>query len=219
MSMRLVFLGPPGAGKGTQAKALCEGWRIPHIATGDMLRSAKVSGKLPPSLAQQMNAGGLVPDSVVIALIRDRIAEPDAARGFLFDGFPRTVPQAEALDDLLQTAGFALDAAVAIEVPEHLLIERATLRRIDKKTGQIYHLKYKPAPPGADLECRPDDAEEVVRQRLKTYVAMTSELLPYYQKRGILKRVSGEGGVDEVTARIRAVLGSRSKEDGKELAG
>jgi adenylate kinase len=206
--MRLIFVGPPGAGKGTQAKLVCDRYEIPAISTGDMLRSAKAEGRLPADLVAQMAAGALVPDQVVIGLIDERTKAPDCARGFLLDGFPRTAPQADALAKLLTAKGQKLDKVIALEVPRELLIERTVLRRTDKRTGQIYHLKYSPPPPEADLEHRPDDREDVVKKRLDTYEAMTAELLPYYEERGILKRVDGVGSVNEVTERIFAALGA-----------
>jgi adenylate kinase len=204
--MRVVFVGPPGAGKGTQAKVVCDHWKIPQISTGDMLRAAKAAGKLDPDLVAKMNAGGLVPDEVVIKLINDRTVESDAANGFLLDGFPRTGPHAGALDNLLAARSQKLNAVVALAVPRELLIERAVLRRTDKRTGQIYHLKYKPPPPDAELEQRADDREDVVKSRLDTYERMTAELLPYYEKRGILKRVDGVGDVGDVTRRVLGAL-------------
>jgi adenylate kinase len=206
--MRLVFVGPPGAGKGTQAKIVCAKCNIPQISTGDMLRAAKAADKLPQDLIQRMAAGALVPDSVVVDLIDARTRGVDCDRGFLLDGFPRTVPQAEALDAMLRARGFKLDRVVALEVPRAMLIERAVLRRTDKRTGQIYHLKYSPPPPGADLEHRPDDREDVVERRLATYEAMTAELLPYYESLRILNRIDGVGSVDQVSDRIFAVLGA-----------
>jgi len=205
--MRLVLVGPPGAGKGTQAQVICQKSKVPHLATGDMLRAAKAAGKLPAELVQKMASGGLVPDDVVVKLIGDRTTEPDCANGFLLDGFPRTVPQAEALDRLLAEKATKLDAVVAVEVPRDLLVERAVLRRTDKRTGQIYHLKYKPPPPDAELEHRADDREDVVIKRLDTYEGMTKELLPFYEKRGILKRIDGVGKVEEVTGRLLAAIG------------
>ena len=205
--LRLVFVGPPGAGKGTQAKVICERWGIPQISTGDMLRAAKAEGKLAPELIAKMSSGGLVPDDVVVGLIAGRTNADDAKRGFLLDGFPRTVPQAEALESLLASRGQALDHVAALVVPAELLLERAVLRRTDKRTGQIYHLKYKPPPPDAELEHRADDHEEVVKKRVTTYEAMTSELLPHYEKKGLLRRVDGVGTVEEVTARVLHVLG------------
>jgi adenylate kinase len=206
--MRVVFVGPPGAGKGTQAKLVCAKWQIPQISTGDMLRAAKAAGKLPADLVARMAAGALVPDSVVIGLIDQRTQDADCASGFLLDGFPRTVPQAEALGSTLRARSLGLDRVVAIEVPRAMLIERAVLRRTDKRTGQIYHLKYSPPPPGADLEHRPDDREDVVEKRLATYEAMTAELLPYYETLRILSRIDGVGSVNEVSERIFAALGA-----------
>jgi adenylate kinase len=204
--MRLVFLGPPGAGKGTQAKVICDRYKIPQISTGDMLRAAKAEGRLPKELGEKMASGGLVPDDVVIGLIADRTTQADAKNGFLLDGFPRTVPQAEALGKMLSGRKESLKCALALEVPRELLVERATLRRTDKRTGQIYHLKYKPPPPDAELEHRADDREDVVKNRLDTYEKMTSELLPYYDKLGMLKRVTGTGTVEEVTQRVLQAL-------------
>jgi adenylate kinase len=206
--MRLVLIGPPGAGKGTQAKLICARFGIPQIATGDMLRAAKAAGKLDPGLVARMALGALVPDEVVIGLIDERTKLPDCAPGFLLDGFPRTVPQATALEDLLQARKQKLDVVLALEVPGELLFERAVLRRTDKRTGQIYHLKYSPPPPDAVLEHREDDCDGVVRKRLDTYEAMTAELLPYYEKTGILKRINGVGTVEEVTARMLQALGA-----------
>lgn len=204
--MRLVFVGPPGAGKGTQAKIVCAAEGIPQISTGDMLRAAKAEGRLPADLAARMAAGALVPDEVVIALIDERTREPDCEPGFLLDGFPRTLPQAKALDVMLASRSRKLDHVISLEVPRELLLERAVFRRADKRTGHIYHLKYSPPPPGADLEHRPDDREDVVQKRLDTYAAMTAELLPYYEGLGILKRIDGVGTVNEVTARIFEAL-------------
>lgn len=204
--MRLVFLGPPGAGKGTQAKFICDKHRIPQISTGEMLRAAKKNGTLPPDIRQIMESGGLVPDSYVIELIDARTKEDDAKQGFLLDGFPRTLAQAEALDAMLERRSIPLSAAIAIEVPDELLIERAVLRRTDKRTGQIYHLKYNPPPSGADLEHRADDQEDVVRNRIDVYRKMTAVLLPYYDKQGKLRRVDGVGDVAEVTKRVLAAL-------------
>ncbi len=208
MSKRLVFMGPPGAGKGTQAKIVCEKFSIPQISTGDMLRAAKKSGKLDPELVKAMDNGALVPDAVVIGLIRDRIQEPDAKNGFLLDGFPRTVPQAEALDLMLSGKGAPLDVAIALEVPDALLVERTVLRRTDKRTGQIYHLKYNPPPPDAVVEHRADDTEEVVRKRLDAYARDTAAVIPYYDKKGILKRVDGTKDVAIVTEQVLAALGT-----------
>lgn len=209
--MRVVFVGPPASGKGTQAKVICALQKIPQISTGDMLRAAKSAGKLPAELIASMSAGALVPDDVVIGLIEERTRHSDCASGFLLDGFPRTVVQAQALDRMLTARGLKLDRVLALDVPTDVLVERAVLRRTDKRTGQIYHLKYNPPPPGADIEAqldhRADDREEVVVKRLDTYEAMTAELLPYYETLGILRRVDGAGTVQEVTARVLEALG------------
>jgi adenylate kinase len=204
--MRLVFVGPPGAGKGTQAKTICERYGIPQLSTGEMLRAAKAEGKLANELVEKMGTGGLVPDEVVVGLIRDRTLLEDAKPGFLLDGFPRTVPQATALADMLASRGQKLDAVLALEVDRELLVERAVLRRTDKRTGQIFHLKYIRPPPGADLEHRADDHEPVVRKRVETYENMTAELLPHYEKQGLLHRIDGVGTVDEVRSRVGAIL-------------
>lgn len=205
--MRVVLLGAPASGKGTQSAVLSERTGAPKISTGDMLRAALAAGTpLGKEAASYMNSGKLVPDSVVIGLVEERLEQADAQKGFILDGFPRTVPQAEALRLLLERVGKPLSGVVQIDLPRELLLERATLRRTDKRTGQIYHLKYSPPPPGADLEHRADDQEETVRKRLDEYDAMTAALLPYYQQQGILKRVDGVGSPAEVTARIFSAL-------------
>ena len=205
--MRLVFMGPPGAGKGTQAKILCEKLAVPQVSTGDILRARKAAGTLPAELAKIMASGGLVPDQAVVELVGERLAEPDCTKGFLLDGFPRTVAQADALDKMLGARDQKIDLAVVIEVPDELLIERAVLRRTDKRTGQIYHLKYNPPPPGADLEHRPDDQEDVVRKRLRAYADSTAAVIPHYEKQGVVRRVDGTKDVASVTKAIFAALG------------
>lgn len=206
--MRIVLVGPPACGKGTQAKFLVERYGVPQVSTGDMLRAAKAEGSdLGRKAAEYMSAGKLVPDEVVIGLVDVRLGQPDAARGFVLDGFPRTVPQATALEALLERLGQPLDHVLQIDVPRSLLVERATLRRTDRRTGQIYHLKYNPPPPDADLEHRVDDQEDTVNQRLDQYEAMTAALLPHYQQRGLLRRIDGVGKPHEVTARIVSAVG------------
>lgn len=201
--MRLILLGAPASGKGTQAAVLTEKFGVPKISTGDMLRAALKDGTpLGKEAAGYMNAGKLVPDSVVIGLVEERLKEADAQKGFILDGFPRTVPQAEALDALLKRLGTGLDFIVQIDVPRDLLMERATLRRTDKRTGQIYHLKYSPPPSDADLEHRADDQEETVKKRLDAYDAQTAALLPHYEQLGVLRRVDGVGSPKEVTTRM-----------------
>ena len=205
--MNLILFGPPAAGKGTQAKRLVETRGMVQLSTGDMLRAAKANGTLAPELVKRMDTGGLIPDEVVIDLIDRRIDAPDCQPGFLLDGFPRTVPQAEALGALLDRRGRKLDAVVQLDVDRRLLEERLTGRRTDKRTGQIYHLVYSPPPPGADLEQRADDRLEAVAKRLDAYEAMTAALLPYYEGKGLLRRVDGEGKPADVTAGVLAVLG------------
>ncbi len=205
--MRMILVGAPASGKGTQAKVLCERFSVPQIATGDMLRAAKAERtELGLKAATYMDAGKLVPDEVVIGLIEQRLQAADAAGGFVLDGFPRTVPQAEALGELLGRLGQRLDAVVQIEVPREMLVERAVLRRTDKRTGQIYHLKYNPPPLDAELEHRVDDREETVVKRLDTYEKMTAALLPYYEGMGLLLRIDGVGTPSEITERLLRVL-------------
>jgi adenylate kinase len=207
--VRIVLLGAPASGKGTQADMLRERFGIPKISTGDMLRAALKAGTpLGKEAERFMSAGKLVPDSVVIGLVEERIAEPDAQAGFILDGFPRTVPQAEALAGLLAKRGTPLSAVIQIDVPRELLRERATLRRTDKRTGQIYHLKYNPPPPDAELDHRADDGEETVKRRLDEYDAMTAALLPHYDNLGTLRRVDGVGSPKEITTRILNALGA-----------
>jgi adenylate kinase len=206
--VRVILLGAPASGKGTQADKLGARFGVPKISTGDMLRAALKAGTpLGKEAEKFMSSGGLVPDSVVIGLVEERLAQPDAQAGFILDGFPRTVPQAEALSALLERLGTPLDGVVQIDVARELLMERATLRRTDKRSGQIYHLKYNPPPPDAELEHRADDREETVQKRLDAYDAMTAALLPHYQQLGLLKRVDGVGEPAQITGRILSALG------------
>ena len=207
--MRMILVGPPGAGKGTQAARLVDLFRIPHISSGDMFRAEVKEGtELGKQLKHFMDLGGLVPDDVTIPIVLRRITQPDTARGFMLDGFPRTRPQAEALDVAMKNAGVNLDAVVLIEVPDQLLEERAVLRRSDPETGKIYHLKYNPPP--ADivdrLVHRSDDTTEAVTKRVNKYHSETAPIIPYYLEKGILKRVDGVGDPDAITERIKAVL-------------
>jgi len=209
--MRMILVGPPGAGKGTQAARLVSSYRIPHISSGDMLRAAVKDGTaLGVEADRYMKAGKLVPDEVVIGIILERIARPDCAAGFMLDGFPRTAPQAEALDAALRAAGFELDAVVLIEVPDALLEERAVGRRSDPETGAIYHLKYNPPPPGiaSRLVHRKDDTIEAVQTRIQKYHSETAPIIPFYRAKGILRQVDGVGDPDVITQRITAVLSS-----------
>jgi adenylate kinase len=214
MSLRVIFLGPPGAGKGTQADALAREWGVPHVATGDMLREAARRGT-PLGLAARryMDTGALVPDDVVIGLVGERLGEPDAAGGAVLDGFPRTVPQAEALDRLLAGKGAGIDRVVFFDVSRSELLRRLTGRRVCRQCGATYHVVS--APPrvadvcdrcGGALYQREDDGEAAVAKRLDVYATQTAPLLDYYQARGILHRVAAEGPVAQVAAAIRRAV-------------
>jgi adenylate kinase len=205
--MRMILVGPPGAGKGTQAGRLVDTFRIPHISSGDMLRAAVKEGTaLGLEADRYMKAGQLVPDEVVIGMILERITRPDCASGFMLDGFPRTRPQAEALDAAMTKAGVRLDAVVLVEVPDALIVDRITGRRSDPATGRIYHLKFDPPPAGLEVVQRKDDTVEAVTTRLAKYHSETAPIVPFYLDKGILKRVDGVGEPDAVTERIKAVL-------------
>jgi adenylate kinase len=215
MSGRLVFLGPPGAGKGTQARALAREWGVPQVSTGDMLREAALAGtRLGLEAKRYMDTGVLVPDAVVIGLVDERLAQPDAARGFVLDGFPRTVAQAEALDALLRRRGLELDRVLYFDVSRGELIRRLTGRRTCRSCGAGYHVvSAPPATPercdrcGGELYQRADDAEGTVSRRLDVYETQTAPLLDYYRARGLLVEVKGEGTVAEVTAELRRAAG------------
>jgi adenylate kinase len=204
--MRMIFIGPPGAGKGTQAARLVERFGIPHISTGDMFRAAVKAGTPMGKAADGfMKAGALVPDDVVIGMVKERIAEKDCQKGFMLDGFPRTLPQAEALED----AGVELDVVLVLEVPDEPIVRRIVGRRTDPVTGTIYHLEFSP-PPGDIVDRlvhRADDTEVACRTRLKAFHDQTAPIIPFYAERGLVRRVPGEGSPDEVTARITAALG------------
>ncbi|HEY2996324.1 MAG TPA: adenylate kinase [Methylomirabilota bacterium] len=212
--MRLIFLGPPGAGKGTQAKALAREWGVPQISTGEMLRDAVKAGTPLGRQAQQvMESGGLVGDDVMVGIIADRLRQPDAARGFILDGFPRTIAQAEALHRLLKDLGQALDGVVYFDVPEAELIRRLTGRRLCRQCQTAYHLVS--APPkregicdrcGGELYQRDDDSEATVRHRLEVYARQTAPLLDYYRGRGVLTTVKADGDVAAITGAIRRAV-------------
>ena len=208
-AMRMILVGPPGAGKGTQAQRLVDRLGIPHISSGDMLRAAVAEGtELGKQADGFMKAGQLVPDEVVIGMILERIAKPDAASGFMLDGFPRTIPQAEALAAAMDRAGVTLDRVLLVEVPDELILERGVGRRNDPVTGRIYHVTFDPPPPEiADrLVHRKDDTAEAISKRLRYYHEWTAPIIPFYERQGLLRRVDGVGTPDEVTARITDVL-------------
>lgn len=214
--MILVLLGPPGAGKGTQAKFLVERFSIPHISTGDILRAnLKAGTPLGLEAEKYMDAGALVPDEVVIGLIEDRVKEPDARGGFLLDGFPRTEPQARALAAMLERGGWALDAALCLETPDEEIVKRLAGRRVCRGCGRPYHVAFDPPPAsgicpdcGGEIYQRDDDREETVLSRLKTYHQQTSPLIKWYGERGLLKTIDGvSGGPEAVFARALKALG------------
>ena len=213
--MNLVFLGPPGAGKGTQAKRLLDEFGIPQISTGDILRDAVRQGtELGKKAGPLMAAGKLVPDDVVVGLAIDRLRQSDCGRGFVLDGFPRTIPQAEALDDALRREGKKLDGVISLQVPEETLVERISGRRSCPKDGSAYHVYQKPPSRtgqcdlcGSELLQREDDKPDKVRERLAVYAAQTAPLEAYYAKQGLLRRISGVGSPEGIYADIKKSLG------------
>lgn len=216
--MRVVLVGPPGAGKGTQASAIAERFGIPKISTGDIFR-ANVSKGTPLGLEAKkyMDAGELVPDEVTIAMVRDRLAEPDAAGGFLLDGFPRTVAQAEALDGILGDLGAGLDAVLDMEADEEEVVRRLSGRRSCRNCGRIWHVEYDPPTQagvcdacGGELYQRDDDHAETIRRRLEVYAEQTAPLVGYYAERGLLERIDAVGPVSEVGDRAIAALTRRA---------
>ncbi|MBR6755946.1 MAG: adenylate kinase [Peptococcaceae bacterium] len=215
--MKLILMGPPGAGKGTQAEKLIDLYQIPHISTGDMFRKAQKEGTaLGLQAKSYMDQGQLVPDEVTIGIVRERLSEDDCKNGFLLDGFPRTVQQADALDGILTDLGMSLDAVVDIQVNKDFLVERLTGRRVCKACGATYHVSFN-APKvenvcdkcGGELYQRNDDKIETVSNRLDVYAAQTAPLIEYYQSKGMIKSIDGSKSVEEVLADIQAALGSK----------
>jgi adenylate kinase len=216
--MRLILLGAPGAGKGTQAAFLCQKYGIPQISTGDMLRAAVKAGT-PLGIAAKkvMDSGALVSDDIIIGLVKERLAQPDCAKGFLFDGFPRTIPQAEAM----KQAGVKLDCVLEIDVPFEAIVERMSGRRSHPASGRTYHVKFNPPKTagvddvtGEPLIQRDDDKEETVGKRLDVYAAQTRPLVEYYanwakadpKNAPVVRRIDGMGSVEDITARALAAL-------------
>lgn len=217
--MRIILLGEPGAGKGTYSNELVKKFGIPQISTGDMLRAAVKAGTALGRQAQEfMKKGELVPDTVVIELIRERIKEKDASQGFILDGFPRTLPQAQSLDKMLQSMGISLSVILKIEVSKAILLKRLTGRRVCKGCGATYNIDtMRPQKEGICDKCgkelvqRPDDMPETIENRLTVYQKDTAPLIEFYEKKGLLKRVQCEGEYDEVLERLFAALDKVAK--------
>ncbi len=213
--MRLVLLGAPGSGKGTQAQRMQARHGVPQVSTGDLLREAVAAGTpLGVAAKKVMDAGQLVADDIMLGIIRERLARPDAARGFILDGFPRTIAQADGLERQLAELGVALDAVVLMEIEPEVLLRRMAGRRSCRRCGRVFHIETNPPRPGEtctdgrphDLFQRPDDNEQTVRERLAVYGERTRPLVDYYAKKGLLRRIDADGSLDEVDARLKAVI-------------
>ena len=214
--MRIILLGPPGAGKGTQAAGIVEKYNIPHISTGDIFRkNIKEGTELGKKAKGFIDQGLLVPDELTVGLVTDRISQPDCEKGFMLDGFPRNVAQAQHLDKYLKEVGISLDKVVNIEVDKDIVVGRAVGRRICKSCGATYHVEFNP--PKADGVCdvcggelyqRADDNEETVSKRIQVYLDETKPLVDYYSKEGIIANINGEQSIDKVFADIVDALGS-----------
>lgn len=212
--MKLIFIGPPGSGKGTQAKRLASRLTVPHISTGDILREAVADGtELGQQAAPIMAAGALVPDDLMIGIIRERLTKADARKGFILDGFPRTLVQAEKLETLVSGNGKSDLRVIQLLVPNEAIVRRLALRRTCSQCGAIYHLENHPPTTdsvcdrcGAEVIARPDDSEEAVRTRLETFYRQTAPVADYYKTKSVLRMVDGVGPVDEVFERIEESL-------------
>jgi adenylate kinase len=214
--MRIVFLGAPGSGKGTQSQRLVESHAIPQVSTGDLLRAHVKDGtELGRRAKAVMDAGQLVDDATILGMVRERLAAPDAARGFILDGFPRAIPQAEGLDGMLAQIGQPLDAVIQFEVQPELLVQRISGRRSCQDCGRVFnvHTAPVPTPPPCGGQCttprlvqRPDDTEATVAKRLAVYVEQTAPLIGFYERKGLLRKVEAEGELATVTARVEAAL-------------
>lgn len=209
--MNLILFGPPGAGKGTQGEIICEALKIPTISTGAMIRAAIKDGtELGKQASELIKSGALVPDDVVVGIVKDRLAQSDCANGFILDGFPRTIPQAEALDSL----GVKIDCVLSLEVADDTIVERMSGRRSCPGCGATYHVKYNPSADGktcdscgTELTLRADDKPETVLNRLQVYHTETEPLKDYYAKKNLLKTVVGQANVDDTTALVKKALG------------
>jgi len=214
MSVGLILLGPPGSGKGTQAKRIEKVFHLPHISTGDILREAIDKGTpLGKEAEEYMKRGDLVPDHVVNGIVKERLSKPDCKRGFILDGYPRTVPQAISLEEILKNLSLSLYAVIHLNVSDEEVVRRLTNRRICPKCGAIYNLLIKP--PNDDEVCdvcrsklirRKDDEEDVIRRRLEVYRRETEPLIKYYEERGLLKNIEADGTVDEIWREISAIV-------------
>jgi adenylate kinase len=208
--MDFILLGPPGAGKGTQAKLMIDKWNIPQVSTGDILRAAVREGTALGIEAKGfMDSGELVPDRVVIGIIAERLREEDAAEGFILDGFPRTIPQAEALQEILDDLGRNIDHVISIEVDDEELVTRLTGRRMCKGCGESFHVLFNPSDKegvcdrcSGELYQRDDDKEDTIRQRLAVYSDQTQPLIAFYEKQGRLRRIDGTGSIEEIFSRV-----------------
>ncbi|SFE59977.1 adenylate kinase [Peptostreptococcus sp. D1] len=212
--MKIILLGPPGAGKGTQAANIVESYKIPHISTGDIFRkNIKEGTELGKKAQEYMNQGNLVPDELTCSLVASRLSEPDCKEGFMLDGFPRNIFQAEYLDRYLSENDLSLDTVVNIEVDPGLLVERACGRRICKTCGATFHVKFNPSKVegicnacGSNLTQRPDDNEETVSQRIQVYLSETKPLVDYYTEKGIIANINGDQDINKVFEDIKAAL-------------
>lgn len=216
MPVKIVLLGPPGAGKGTQAKSISNKYSIPHISTGDIFRK-NISENTPLGIEAKsyMDNGQLVPDEVTINMVKDRLQQEDCKQGYLLDGFPRTVSQAEALQDFLDSRNESLDTALLIEVPRDFILERMTGRRVCPSCGASYHIKFNPAVNGkcelcgSDVVQRKDDTEETVKERLDVYEKQTQPLIDFYKDKNLLSTVDGTQAINKVFESICKVLGNK----------
>ena len=212
--MRVMLLGPPGGGKGTQAKYIEQKWNIPQISTGDMLReNVKLSTPLGIEAKSYMEKGELVPDQVILNMMESRLQKDDCKLGYILDGFPRTIPQAEALTKLLNAINQELDIAILLKLDDEIIVKRMSGRRVHPDSGRVYHIIYNPPKTadkddvsGEDLIIRPDDQEDTVRNRLKVYKNQTSPLIEYYNKSNILHSIDADGSIEEINNRIKQAI-------------
>ena len=214
--MRMILVGPPGAGKGTQAKRITERLNIPQISTGDMFRAAVKDGtEMGLKAKEYMDKGALIPDEVVIGVVKERVEKPDCIGGFILDGFPRTLDQARALDSLLKDMGEGIDHVVVIDVPDDDLVRRLSGRRTCRSCGYMYHVEFNPPKKpgicdkcGGELYQRDDDKEDTIRNRLKTYHAQTEPIIDFYSKKGLVRKIDGTGSMKEVEEEIKRKIGA-----------